>query len=720
MDSITGGFEHPSSKIVIISDREIFIKPKKSHSVKKSKNRERILSFEDLKTGDYVVHENHGIAKYLGVERLDLGGVKRDYFALKYQGSDKLYIPIEQIGLIQKFVGTDDKPPKLSKLGGTEWERVKRKAAKSIKEMAIDLLKLYAQRQSVAGHSFSTDTPWQREFEELFPFEETEDQLRAIVEVKADMEKEMPMDRLLCGDVGYGKTEVAMRAAFKAVMDGKQVAILVPTTILAQQHFSTFTERYSKFPIKPDLLSRFRSQKQQKETLEKLAKGQVDIIIGTHRLIQKDIKYKNLGLLIIDEEQRFGVTHKEKVKELKKSVDVLTLTATPIPRTLHMAMVGIRDMSILENPPEDRFPVQTYVVEYNDGLIREAIQKELAREGQVYFVYNRVQTIDSMAQKLKSLVPDARIAIAHGQMKEDDLEQTMVSFFQGDYDVLLCTTIIETGMDIPNVNTLIVYDSDKMGLSQLYQLRGRVGRSNRLGYSYFTYKKDKVLTEIAEKRLHAIKEFTEFGSGFRIAMRDLEIRGAGNILGAEQHGNMLSIGYDLYCKLLEETISEMKGEELEKAWEIIVDLKVNGYLPIEYIPLEEQRIEIYKKIVSPETIEDLNDVEEEIEDRFGTLPDVVNNLITIAKIKLLAKRVKVTAILQQNFTVIFKVAEGISLPGGLLMQLNKVYNRKDVLTVTSLDKSPVFKLNSTNPLEDTVKFLEKLNMFWGGETINEK
>jgi transcription-repair coupling factor (superfamily II helicase) len=718
--TIESGFEFPLAKIAVISDWEIFGKTKKTREFKKGKSRERFLAFEDLKTGDYVVHESHGIGKYMGVERLTVDGVTKDYISLHYRDSDRLYIPTDQVGAIQRFIGTDEKPPKLSRLGTSEWVKAKSKVKNSIKKMAIDLLKLYTERQRSIGYSFSPDTPWQWEFEDTFIYEETDDQLRAIEEVKKDMEKSTPMDRLLCGDVGYGKTEVAIRAAFKTVMDGKQCAILVPTTVLAQQHYNTFIDRFDKFPVKVDLLSRFRNSKQQKVTLDKLKTGEVDIVIGTHRLLQKDLIFRDLGLLIVDEEQRFGVAHKERLKEIKKNIDVLTLTATPIPRTLHMAMVGIRDMSILENPPEDRFPVQTYVVEYNDGLIREAIVKEIARGGQVYFVYNRVQSIDSVAKKLSYLIPEAKIIVAHGQLNEEQLEQAMVAFFQGEYDVLLCTTIIETGMDIPNVNTLIVYDADKMGLSQLYQLRGRVGRSNRLGYSYFTYKKDKVLTEIAEKRLNAIKEFTEFGSGFKIALRDLEIRGAGNLLGAEQHGNMTAIGYDLYCKLLEQTISEMKGEVKEESVETIVDLKVDGFLPEDFIPLDESRIEIYKKIANALTIEELDDIEEEIEDRFGSLPEVVYNLLSVAAIRLLGKALKVSSIIEQEKVVNIKFIDGVVLPGGILAKLNMDYPQKGLLSVGSLEKSPIFRLFTSKPLNDTMALLKKLFMYWKGETTIEK
>ncbi len=523
-------------------------------------NTERIKSYTDLKVGDYVVHVNHGIGKYIGIETLEINGIHKDYLHIKYAGKDKLYVPIEQIDLVQKYVGGEEHDPKVYSLGGSEWAKVKNKVKSSVQDIAEDLIKLYAQRKSATGYRFPMDNEYQREFEALFPYQETPDQLRTVEEVKIDMEKNEPMDRLLCGDVGYGKTEVAIRAAFKAAIVGKQVAVLVPTTILAQQHFETFKERFQDYPIKIEVISRFRSKKEQNQVIKRLRDGIVDIVIGTHRLLSKDVVFKDLGLLIVDEEQRFGVKHKEKLKELKTNVDVLTLTATPIPRTLHMSMLGVRDLSVIETPPENRFPVQTYVVEYSGALVREAIERELARGGQVYFLFNQVKNIEIMADQIRMLVPDARVAVAHGQLKETELEQIMLEFLEGEYDVLVSTTIIETGVDIPNVNTLIIYNADRMGLSQLYQLRGRVGRSNRIAYAYFTYQRDKVLTEVAEKRLQAIKEFTELGSGFKIAMRDLAIRGAGNLLGAQQHGFIASVGFDLYSQMLKEAIDELKGK----------------------------------------------------------------------------------------------------------------------------------------------------------------
>ena len=614
--NLSGGFEFPTIKYALITDLEVF-GTKRRKVVKKKGG--TIKFFGDLKVGDYVVHENHGIGQYMGIERLKVNNVVRDYLHIRYQGNDKLYIPTDQFDMIQKYVG-GEKAPRVNKLSGTEWAKTKARARKAIEDMAEELLKLYAERQQAEGFAFSEDGKWQKEFEDLFPYEETPDQLNCIEEIKRDMESSKTMDRLLCGDVGYGKTEVALRAAFKCIMDGKQVAILVPTTILAQQHYNTCCQRFENFPVHVEMLSRFRTAREQKKILEGLRIGTIDLIIGTHRLLQDDVMFKDLGLLIVDEEQRFGVAHKEKIKQMKKNVDVLTLTATPIPRTLHMSLIGVRDISVIEEPPEERYPVQTYVMEYNDEIVRDAMLREINRGGQVYFLYNRVRSINKMAERVRSLLPEARIAVAHGQMDERLLENTMLDFYNGEYDVLLCTTIIETGLDIPNVNTIIVYDSDKMGLSQLYQLRGRVGRSNRLAYAYFTYQRDKVLTEVAEKRLQAIKEFTEFGSGFKIAMRDLEIRGAGNLLGREQHGHMESIGYDLYTKLLNETVRKLAGKPLEEKIDCSIELNIEAYIPLSYIKDENQKIEIYKKIASIDGLSSLYDIEEEIEDRFGDIP----------------------------------------------------------------------------------------------------
>jgi len=665
------GFELPLLKLILFTEGEIFTqKQQKAKKLTVKTNAERIKSYLELKVGDYVVHVNHGIGRFLGIETLVVDGVHKDYLYIKYAGNDKLYVPIEQIDLVQKYTGAEDKEPKLYSLGGSEWAKVKNKVRSSVKDIAEDLIKLYAKRKASVGYSFSPDTVYQREFEALFPYEETKDQLRAIEEIKRDMERPYPMDRLLCGDVGYGKTEVAIRAAFKAVMDGKQVAVLVPTTILAQQHYETFIERFAGYPVKIEVLSRFRSRKEQLKTIKMLNEGIVDIVIGTHRLLSKEIYFKDLGLLIVDEEQRFGVTHKEKLKKLKANVDVLTLTATPIPRTLHMSMLGVRDLSVIETPPENRYPVQTFVMEYSNILVKEAIERELAREGQVYFLYNQVKSIQQMAENIANLVPVARIAVAHGQMAENELERIMLDFLEGEYDVLVSTTIIETGVDIPNVNTLIVYDADKMGLSQLYQLRGRVGRSNRIAFAYFTYQRDKVLTEVAEKRLQAIKEFTELGSGFKIAMRDLAIRGAGNLLGAEQHGFIASVGFELYSNMLRDAINELKGEEeFVPLSEPELQLNIDAYIPAYYIDSTMHKIEMYKKIAAAKKIEEIENIEEELVDRFGDLPKPVENLLKIAKIKAYAYQYKIDKIIQKGteIEIIFNQAQSNLLDGEKLI-----------------------------------------------------
>lgn len=663
--SLSKGFEYTDGRFVLISDQELFGSRKRK--TRPRPKRKKLDPFTDLKAGSYVVHENHGIGKYLGIEKLTVNGQERDYLLIRYAGTDRLYIPTDQMDLIQPYLGMDDKPPKLSKLGGNEWQKARKKVKESVKELAFDLLKLYAAREAATGYAFSRDTEWQRQFEESFPYEETPDQIQSLEEIKRDMESNKVMDRLLCGDVGYGKTEVAIRAAFKAVMDGKQVAVLTPTTILAQQHYNTFVSRFGEFPITVHVLSRFRTRKQQKETLKALKEGNVDVVIGTHRLLSKDVKFNNLGLLIIDEEQRFGVGHKEIIKEMKKDVDVLTLTATPIPRTLHMSLVGIRDISMIETPPEDRYPVQTYVVEYNESLIRDAIIREVQRGGQVYFVYNHVKRMEKMAEKLRQLVPEVRIATAHGQMSEAVLERIMVAFYEHEYDLLLCSTIIENGLDIPNVNTLIVYDADHFGLAQLYQLRGRVGRSSRMAYAYFTYKKDKILNETAEKRLRAIKEFTEFGSGFKIAMRDMEIRGTGNLLGPEQHGQISAVGYDLYCKLLAEAVREMKGEEVPEPVETVVDMQADAFIDDSYIPGENHKLQMYKRIAAIESLEDKFDVEDEMVDRFGDIPEPARNLIQISYIRALAGRLGFAEIIQRGREVRMKLRDSQALSPRVLM-----------------------------------------------------
>lgn len=654
------GFDYQELELSIISDKDIFGETRRKRSGKavRKKGVAKITSFAELKPGDYVVHANHGIGVYKGIKQMAAGGTTRDYLDIVYDKGDKLYVPVDQLDLVQKYIGSEGNSPKINKLGGAEWQKAKAKARKSINEIAQDLVKLYAARATLKGHSFGKDTEWQRQFEDEFPYEETPDQLASLEEIKRDMESDKPMDRLLCGDVGYGKTEVAIRAAFKAVMDGKQVAFLVPTTILADQHYNNFIKRFSDFPIKIDMISRFRTPKQQKATLQALKEGNVDILIGTHRLVSKDIVFKDLGLLIVDEEQRFGVAQKEKIKGMKKNVDVLTLSATPIPRTLHMSLTGVRDISVIETPPEDRYPIQTYVVEQNDQLIRDAILREIGRGGQVYFVYNRVESIDSMANYIRDLVPECKVGIMHGQMTEKELETEMIAFMNKEYDVLVCTTIIETGIDISNVNTMIVHNADKMGLSQLYQLRGRVGRANRIAYAYFIYTKDKILTEVAEKRLKALKDFTELGSGFKIAMRDLEIRGAGNMMGSSQHGHMASIGYDLYCRMLEDTIKLIKGEIENEPIETSVDIKVDAFIPSSYITDEIQKIEVYKKIAAIENINDFMEIKSELEDRYSSIPDSVYNLMDIAYIKSICKGLYIEDIKETAKELRFKFVKG--------------------------------------------------------------
>lgn len=707
---LTSGFDFPSIKYAVISDRQAFGGKRKSSEKKKGK---AINVFTDLKVGDYVVHENHGIGQYIGIEKLKIENTSRDYLHIKYSGNDKLYIPTDQLDMIQKYIGSEDKGPKLNKLGGAEWVKVKAKAKKAIETMAVDLLKLYAERQQAVGFSFSKDTKWQKEFEDMFPYQETPDQLRCIEEIKESMEDQKVMDRLLCGDVGYGKTEVALRAAFKCVMDNKQVAILVPTTILAQQHYNTCIQRFANFPVNIEVLSRFKTQGEQSKVVANIKNGNVDIVVGTHRLLQDDLVFNDLGLLIIDEEQRFGVAHKEKIKGLKKNVDVLTLTATPIPRTLHMSLIGIRDISIIEEPPEERYPVQTYVMEHNEEIIRDAIIKEIGRGGQVYYLYNRVRSIQKIAARIKEMVPEARVAVAHGQMDEKTLEDTMLDFYNNEYDVLVCTTIIEAGLDIPNVNTIIISDADKMGLSQLYQLRGRVGRSNRLAYAYFTYQRDKVLNEVAEKRLQAIREFTEFGSGFKIAMRDLEIRGTGNLLGREQHGHMEAIGYDLYIKLLEDSVRELKGETVTESIDTSIELQISAYIPDTYIADENQKIEIYKKIAYIGSLEDLFDIEEEIEDRFGDLPEVVRSLLDISYIRHLARKCGVVSIAQKKNSIIVKFNSDKSIKPQTAIRVAGDYLNKLLFTASG---QPYFtaKINEDKQDENIrflKEFLEKISSF---------
>lgn len=680
--NLQAGFELPMNRFIVVTEGEVFTaKQRKARKVQQNMtNAERIKNYLELKPGDYVVHINHGIGKYLGIETKEILGIHKDYLHIRYAGGDSLFVPIEQIDHVQKYVASEETEPKIYSLGGSEWKRVKNKVKSSVKDIAEDLIKLYAAREQAVGYAFHQDSAEQREFEAMFPYQETTDQLRAIAEVKADMENKRPMDRLVCGDVGYGKTEVAIRAAFKAVMDGKQVAVLVPTTILAQQHYQTFSERFADYPIRVQVLSRFRSRKDQTATMKGLKEGTVDVVIGTHRVLSKDVHFRDLGLLIVDEEQRFGVSHKEKLKQLKTNVDVITLTATPIPRTLHMSMLGVRDLSVIETPPENRFPVQTYVLEYNPTLVREAIERELAREGQVFFLYNQVQGIEQMAEHISMLVPEARVAVAHGQMNEGELESIILDFLDGQYDVLVSTTIIETGVDIPNVNTLIIYNADKMGLSQLYQLRGRVGRSNRIAFAYFTYQKDKVLTEVAEKRLQAIKEFTELGSGFKIAMRDLSIRGAGNLLGAEQHGFINTVGFDLYTQMLKEAIDELRGEVKQvTAAPVEINVQVDAYIPSLYITDSRQKIEMYKKFVAVTSLDDVDDLAEELIDRFGDIPKPVENLLTISRLRVYAARHHIVEISQKDPDVIkifLHPSQNTNIDGGALFTLTNKWDRR--------------------------------------------
>lgn len=674
--SLHKGFEYPQIGLVVLTETELVGKPKKQRR-KKFKDGKKLQSFSDLKPGDYVVHENHGVGVFKGIEKIEVENIAKDFIKISYKDDGNLYVATTQLDVIQKYISAEGKKPRLHKLGSPEWKKTKAKVKGAVEEIAKDLTVLYAKREEKKGHVYAADSLWQKEFEEMFPYDETDDQLTAIEDTKKDMESTKIMDRLICGDVGYGKTEVAIRAAFKAVQDNKQVAYLVPTTILAQQQFNNFVQRMKDFPVKVEMLSRFRTAKEQKKIISDLGKGLVDIVIGTHRLVSKDIKFKDLGLLIVDEEQRFGVKHKETIKQMKDTVDVMTLTATPIPRTLHMSLIGIRDMSVLEDPPEERHPIQTYVLEHNDELIKDAIYRELARKGQVYYVHNRVKDIDEVAAKISRMVPEANVSFAHGQMSERELENIMFDFIGGNIDVLVSTTIIETGLDISNVNTMIVSNADHMGLSQLYQLRGRVGRSNRVAYAYLMYKRDKVLREIAEKRLAAIREFTEFGAGFKIAMRDLEIRGAGNLLGAKQHGHMDAVGYDLYCKMLELEVNALKiGGVVVENFETTVNISMDAYIPGTYIDDEMRKIEAYKKIAAIDKEEDYRDVQDELIDRFGDLPKAVINLLDIALIKSMAHDIGIISIEEKNEQYIFEVKGDASIDASKIPDLIKSYGRR--------------------------------------------
>lgn len=684
--TLINGFEFSQARLAVITEREVLGRQKKK-ALPRAKKAEKISYFRDINIGDYVVHVNHGIGKYIGVETLEVGGVHRDYLHIKYGGDDKLFVPTNQVHLLQKYIGSEGEVPRLHKMGGTEWAKAKARVKASVADIAQELIRLYAARQIEEGFAFNEDTTWQREFEDAFPFEETPDQLSAIEDIKRDMESNKPMDRLLCGDVGFGKTEVAIRAAFKAVMCGKQVAVLVPTTVLAQQHYQTFKQRFADFGPKADVVCRFRTPKEQRETFAKVESGQVDVLIGTHGILnENNVRFKDLGLLIVDEEQRFGVTQKEKIKRFSHNIDVLTLSATPIPRTLHMSLVGARDMSIIETPPEERFPVQTYVVENNDAVIREAIRREMKRGGQVYFVYNRVETIDKISAHLAEMLPDAKIQTAHGQMPEEMLEQVMLDFYEGRDDILVATSIIENGLDVANANTIIVYDADKFGLSQLYQMRGRVGRSNHMAFAYFVYQADKVLTEVAEKRLQALKEFAELGSGFKIAMRDLEIRGAGNLLGSQQHGHIASVGFEMYCNLLEEAVQKLKDgneKELEKEVEPVLELEIEAYLPGGYISDAMHKIEVYQRIAAVRNEKQLAELTDELIDRFGEPPLEVLNLLKVAGIKNKVRSLGIQTVIQRP--------KGIELAFGSktnldISQLMRLRNRLGGLVQLAPDK----------------------------------
>ena len=698
--SISRGFQYPEERLCVLSESDVY-------GVEHHRARGRVHSggklaaFTDLSVGDYVVHEAHGIGQYMGTVRLQVDGAWGDYLDIHYQDTDRLYVPTDQLDQIQKYIGPEGKPPKINKLGSTEWGRQKARVKGEIEEVAEDLVRLYAERQEAPGYAFGKDTPWQREFEDSFPYEETEDQLTAIREIKRDMESAKVMDRLLCGDVGYGKTEVALRAIFKCAMEGKQAALLAPTTILVQQHFATMKKRFGQFPVRVEVLSRFRTPQEQRQVLAQLAAGEVDVVVGTHRLLGQDVQFRDLGLLVVDEEQRFGVAHKEAIKKLRKSVDVLTLSATPIPRTLHMSMVGIRDMSLLRTPPEERYPVQTYVVEYSDGLIRDAILREMARGGQVYVLYNRVQSIERYYQRLRKLVPEARICVGHGQMREHMLEDVMMDFYEGKYDVLLCTTIIEAGLDVPLANTLIVLDSDRFGLAQLYQIRGRVGRSNRLAYAYLTIQPGRMLTENAEKRLEAIREFTEFGAGFRVAMRDLEIRGTGNLLGTAQSGNMTTVGYDLYVKMIEETVQSLRGQTPPQDIETRMELRIDAYLPPAYVPNDQLRIDVYKRIAQVNSAESRSDLLEELIDRFGDPARPVMNLVDIAHLKGLCARLGVDNVSVKRGMLAMRFSPKAELDPMVLLEAIGRYPK--VLSLQG-NKPPILFLNkASRGVDDLVR-----------------
>lgn len=680
------GFVSHSLEVALLTEKDIWGKAPGHRSRQRKKTEERIL-LEDLKLGDYVVHENYGIGIFRGVTQVENDGVTREYILLQYAGTDKLYLPVEKLDVLFKYTTSQEKSPRLSKLGGSEWDRTRKKVSQSIREMAEDLLKLYAQREAMEGYAFSPDTPWQREFEQAFPYEETPDQLKSINEVKRDMESKKPVDRLICGDVGYGKTEVAMRAVFKAIMDGKQVAVLVPTTVLAEQHYQTFKERFQEYPCTVEVLSRFRSSSQQKRIISDLKKGVTDIVIATHRLLSRDVQFKDLGLLVVDEEHRFGVAQKEKIKALKETVDVISLSATPIPRSLHMSLTGLRDLSIIETPPPERYPITTYVLEYNDDIIARAIYSELERKGQVFFVHNRIEDIYRVYEHLQELLPGIAIAVGHGRMKEEELSRTIMEFLQGKYQVFLCTTIIESGLDMPNVNTIIIDEADKMGLAQLYQLRGRVGRSHRVAYAYLTYRPDKVITETAQKRLNAIREFNELGSGMKIALRDLEIRGAGNILGPEQHGYIHAVGFDLYCRLLEQETARLKGQSPREEFNPQMDIDVDYYIPEDYIPDSGAKMRLYRRLLLASKQQEIEDIRGELNDRFGHPPEPVENFLQIASLRILARDKEIKSLRRKGHQVEIKTAD--KLPKVLTEKSRKLKIRRlnDYTLVLNLESS---------------------------------
>ena len=705
--ALSSGFENFDLKLFVISLSEIFEVKKKRKRVPSSFKEGETIVFADLKPGDYIVHKSHGIGEYLGVNTIKADGITKDYIKLKYKDGDILYIPTDSLDNIRKFIGAENSTPKINKLGSKEWEKTKAKVKSNLREVAEELIRLYALRQKTTGFAFSRDTTWQKEFEDTFPYQETDDQLRCIEEVKKDMEKPKPMDRLLCGDVGYGKTEVAIRAAFKACMDQKQVAYLAPTTILSEQQYENFKERMNEYPIKIEILNRFKTVKEQKDILKRLELGEVDIVIGTHRLLSKDVLFKNLGLLIIDEEHRFGVKAKEKIKEYKNNVDVLTMTATPIPRTLHMSIVGMRDMSVIYEPPQNRKPVQTYVLEYDDEVIKEAITKELERNGQVFYLFNQVEKIESKANFIKKLVPECKVDFAHGKMNGSELEEIMEKFIKGETNVLVCTTILESGIDIPNANTIIVENADRLGLAQLYQIRGRVGRSDKQAYSYITYRRNKMLSDVADKRLKAIKEFTEFGSGFKIAMRDLEIRGAGSLMGEMQHGHMEQVGYDMYCRLLDEIVKEIKGEEVPlEEKDVQIDLNVSSYIPDEYISDSSQKIEIYQDIAICKNEEDIENVKDGLKDRFGYIPNEIDNLFKITRIKNLAKLKNVLKIAQKGNNIIYNFDSDL-FDSDIVSKLIIKYKSR-IKFSPSINPYLTFSLNGEDVLEEVKKFLEVL------------